>query len=119
MSTQEVINEVPDSPKAEAVAALDSVVEEAVKLFDVLKKAVKTTAQDVTSLMVVHVDKETRQHMDLLVESGAAKSRSEAATVLMHEGAQAKQALFKKIARTNDQITALKTQMQSLIASNS
>lgn len=91
-----------------------AVLDEAVKFVEVLGTALVNTAQDVTNLMLVKVDAETRHYMDMLVATGAAKNRTQAANALLQEGVDAKLPLFEKIERTHEQITALKSQLRSL-----
>ncbi|MCU0521304.1 MAG: hypothetical protein MUF84_11505 [Anaerolineae bacterium] len=106
-STSEATSEI-----GEAVAA---VVNETVKFVDSLGRALLVAAQDISSLMVIRVDGETREHLDLLVDAGAAKSRRDAAATLLVEGIQAKGATFDRIAQTQAQIKELKQQVRSLI----
>ena len=106
------INDGESSEIAEAVAA---VVTEAVRFVDSLGRAILAAAQDVSNLMVIQVNAETRQHLDLLVDAGAAKSRRDAAETLLGEGIKAKGTTFDRIKQTKSQIQELRQQIRSLI----
>ena len=105
----------PSSATSEIGEAVAAVVTESVKFVDALGKALLVAAQDISNLMVIKVDAETREHLDLLVDAGAAKSRRDAAATLLAEGIQAKGATFDKIAQTQAQIKELRQQVRSLI----
>jgi hypothetical protein len=132
MSTETVVEEdVVKEPEVEAVDAcecskgqkaecskitisLTEVLEETTKLFEVFGRAIVTTTQDITNLVVVHADEDMRRRMDLLIQSDVAKNRSEAAEFLMAEGIAAKRPFFEKVERTKAQISALEEQLRSL-----
>ncbi len=95
--------------------AFGAVVDDAVRLLDTLGKALVSTAQDVSNLMVIRVDADTREHLDLLVDAGIAESRSKAAVSLLSDGIQAKQAVFARIRRTQEQIAELRRQARALV----
>ncbi len=115
-SVQEVAAETAEATAATEpkVDPLADVVRDVEKLATTIGRALILTAEDVTGLMVVKADSEMRHRLDLLVKSGAVKTRSEAANVLLKEGAQAKQTLFEKIDRTQEQIESLRAQLRSL-----
>jgi hypothetical protein len=94
--------------------ALTKIVDETAKVMEALGKALIKTAQDVSNLMVVPVDKVTRAQLDLLVEAGVAESRMKAAASLLKESVQSRQEIFEKVEKTRAQIAALKTQLHSL-----
>ena len=118
--------EVVESPETEAAPesagvtlSFNKIVDETAKAMDLLGKALIKTAQDVSNLMVVPVDKVTRAQLDLLVEAGVAETRTKAATSLLKESVQSRQEIFEKVEKTRAQITALKDQLQSLVGSAS
>lgn len=110
MQEQTTAPEEAESP----TPGFGSVLEETAKLFELMGRAIVTTAQELTNQMVVPVDKETRQCMDLLIQTGAVKTRTEAATFLLNEGIKANSPLFEKIVRTNAQINSLREQLRSV-----
>jgi hypothetical protein len=107
--------EVKDKPASSMSDAINAVVNETVKLVDSLGRALVTTAEDVSSLMVIKVDAETREHLDLLVEGGLASNRRQAAKKLIHEGLEMKEETFERIRRTKTQIVELRKQMRNLV----
>jgi hypothetical protein len=95
--------------------ALNSVVDETTRFLDSLGRVVAMTAQDFTKLMIIHVDDETREHLDLLVDAEIAENRHEAAVGLLKEGIEVKAPLFDRIRRTKSQVVQLQKQMRSLV----
>lgn len=104
-----------DHPRGELETAFQEVVNETTCFFDSLGRAVAMTAQDVTKLMIIHVDDETREHLDLLVDAEIAKNRHEAAIKIIREGIEARSPLFDRIRRTKSQIGDLREQMRTLV----
>jgi len=115
---EEKITETAET-ESTAPTAFDNLMKDTVKFLGSLGKAIVTTAQDVSSLMLVNVDADTREQLDLLVDSGVAESRREAAAVLIQEGLQNRNTVFDKIRQTNMQIAALRQQMRTLVGGQS
>jgi len=111
----------PEAPLEGATAApsFTAIVDVTAKAMDALGKALIKTAQDVSNLMVVPVDKVTRAQLDLLVEAGVAESRGKVAASLLKESVQSRQEIFEKVEKTREQIAALKQQLHSLVGSAS
>jgi len=116
MTEEKVVEaEVNDSTMSDVSDAIAVVVDETVKVIDSLGRALVTTLQDVSSLMIIKVDVDTREHLDLLVDAGVAKSRGKAASQLIEEGINATEVTFDRIRRTRAQIGELRRQMRSLV----
>ena len=116
MTEEKVVEaEVNDSTMSDVSDAIAVVVDETVKVIDSLGRALVTTLQDISSLMIIKVDAGTREHLDLLVDAGVAKSRGKAASQLIEEGINATEATFDRIRRTRAQIGELRRQMRSLV----
>ena len=116
MTEEKVVEaELNDSTMSDVSDAIAVVVDETVKLFDSLGKALVTTLQDVSNLMIINVDAGTRERLDLLVDAGVAKSRGKAAAQLIEEGINATEVTFDRIRRTRAQISELRQQMRSLV----
>ncbi len=107
--------ELNDEVKTDVADAITAVVNETVKFLDTLGRAVCTVTQDITNLMVIPVDAETRGHLDLLVNTGAAHSRREAAVALLKDGIEAKDAAIDRARQTQAQIQELRQQLRSLV----
>ncbi len=108
------VEHTADSPHVEGVT-LEELVDDAVSLVEAVGKAVVTTAQDVSQLMVIRTDAEMRERLDLLVEAGVVKSRRAGARAMIQEGIEAKLPLFEQIEQTQERIAALKGQLRSLV----
>jgi hypothetical protein len=127
MNEEKVVDvEVVETSEAEAAPEsvgvtlpFNKIVDETAKLMESLGKALIKTAQDVSNLMIVPVDKVTRAQLDLLVEAGVAETRTKAATSLLKESVQSRQEIFDKVEKTRAQIASLKEQLHSLVGSAS
>lgn len=129
MDEEKVVDvEVIETPVAEAAAApanasnvpsFNMILGETAKVMEAVGKALIKTAQDVSNLMVVPVDKVTRAQLDLLVEAGVAETRTKAAASLLKESVQSRQEIFEKVEKTRAQIATLKQQLHSLVGSAS
>ncbi len=64
------------------------------------------------NVVMVRVNDDTLEHLDMLVEAELARSRSEAAALLISEGMKANQQLFSRIREITDQISALRSQLR-------
>jgi hypothetical protein len=98
---------------------LDAIVAEAVKFVESLGKAIASTIQDASDVMVVNVDKDTREQLDLLVDAGVVDSRREAASSLIKEGLKSREGVLGKIHDTKAQIAELRQQMRTAVSEQS
>ncbi|MBN1875024.1 MAG: hypothetical protein JXA33_12400 [Anaerolineae bacterium] len=99
--------------------SLDGVVNELDRLFESLGKAVVATVQDLSNLMIIRTDAETRNRMDQMVDAGLVENRRDAATMLIKEGLHAKGGVFEKIDRTSAQIAELRQQVRGIVGNGS
>lgn len=67
------------------------------------------------NVVMVRVNDETLAHLDMLVEAELARSRSEAAALLIGEGMKANAPLFERIRQITDQIAALRGQLRQSV----
>lgn len=67
------------------------------------------------NVVMVRVNDETLQHLDMLVEAELARSRSEAAAMLITEGMKANKQVFDRIREITDQIAALRSQLRDSV----
>ncbi|MFN7035021.1 MAG: hypothetical protein ACK4SN_01535 [Bellilinea sp.] len=70
------------------------------------------------NVVMVRVNDETLKHLDMLVEAEIAKSRSEAAALLISEGIKHNAELFSHIQQVTDQIIQLRNQLKKSILSD-
>lgn len=67
------------------------------------------------NVVMVRVNDDTLAHLDMLVEAEMARSRSEAAALLISEGMKANAPLFERIREITDQIAALRGQLRQSV----
>ncbi|MEA3309064.1 MAG: hypothetical protein U9Q70_06090 [Chloroflexota bacterium] len=84
-------------------------------LLAALGRATATKAEELSSLMLVRIDTETRTRIDQLITAGVVENRRQGAEFLLTAGVQAKEQLFKQVAATEDKIHALHQQLRSLV----
>lgn len=72
-------------------------------------------AEDITGLIVVRTDKAQRDQLDMLVKSGATRTRAEGLKMLTDAGVKAREAMFKRIEATQAQIETLKQGLKGLV----
>jgi hypothetical protein len=63
----------------------------------------------------VRVNDDTLRHLDMLVEAGVCKSRSESAAFLINAGVNSSQELFAKIGAITSQIADLRSQLREMV----
>lgn len=119
MREEKVVDVEVEAVEDGGPSPFDVVIDEAAKLFESLGKAIVATAQDVTNLIVVPVDKQTREQIDMLVETGAAESRREVVISLLKEGLLSREDVFAKIEKTREQIASLKQQLRAVAGGQS
>ncbi len=101
------------TPNPEAIPG-DPLLRETARFIEAVGKGLITVAENLSSLMVIQVDGETRERLDMLVEAGVAKSRRAGAQALLAAGIENQNAVFAKIESTRVQISALKAQLRTL-----
>jgi hypothetical protein len=108
------VNDEELAPQAEP-APEPTLMDEAARMFKLLGRVIRITAEDISNLMILRLDQDVREHLDMLVEAGVAQDRPAAALALMAAGIQAKRPLFEKINQTQAQIAILEARMRSLV----
>jgi hypothetical protein len=81
----------------------------------VVGRAAGKAAENLSGLVVVHVEAKERADLDALVEAGLAKTRAEAALRLLADGVKTNDAFYQRVERTRNQIEALKGQLKGLV----
>jgi len=79
--------------------------------------ALGKAAEDITGLMIIQADGELRSKLDMLVESGAVRTRAEALKILYEAGLEKKEKIFASITETRAQIDSLKRRMREVSTS--
>jgi hypothetical protein len=67
------------------------------------------------NVVMVRVNNETLERLDMLVEAEIVKSRSEAAALLINEGAKSYADLFEKVREITDQIASLRSKLRETV----
>jgi hypothetical protein len=67
------------------------------------------------NVVMVRINDESLRYLDMLVEAEVAKSRSEAAALLINEGVNANQELFQQIGKVTEQIEALREHLRKTV----
>jgi hypothetical protein len=85
-------------------------------LGEALGVAMKTVLSDREYVVMVRVNKDTRDSLDHLMQAGLFKSRSEAAAFLLASGINAQSVLFDKIKDKTTEISRLQEELRNLIS---
>jgi len=85
-------------------------------LGEALGVAMKTVLSDREFVVMVRVNKDTRDNLDHLMQAGLFKSRSEAAAFLLASGIKAQSVLFDKIKDKTTEIGRLQEELRNLIS---
>lgn len=81
-------------------------------------QAVGKAAEDLTGLMIIRTDLDLRQKLDLLVESGAVKTRAEALKLMVQSGLKKNEKVMEQVEATREKINQLRQQLKSLVNNN-
>jgi hypothetical protein len=103
----------PQNPKESKTT--DPGLKNAWKQVENIGQALGDALQGRGNVVMVRVNDEALNYLDMLVEAEVVKSRSEAAALLISEGVQANQELFKKISQVTDQINALRQHLRQTV----
>jgi Arc/MetJ-type ribon-helix-helix transcriptional regulator len=78
-------------------------------------KAIKDSLTSRDNVVMVRVNDASREKMDMLVDAGIFKSRSECAAFLIHQGIQAQEILFDKLQNKVEQIQKIREELKGLL----
>ncbi len=104
-----------DEAKAKATPAPAQALKGAWKQVENIGQTLGEALQGRGNVVMVRVNDETLQHLDMLVEAELARSRSEAAAMLITEGMKANKQVFDRIREITDQIAALRGQLRESV----
>jgi len=85
-------------------------------LIGTVRDAVNRALKNRENVVMVRVSGEALRNLDMLVEAGITKSRSESVAFLVNEGIRASSQLFERIEELTSQITALRQQLSAIVA---
>ena len=80
-----------------------------------VRDAVSRALKNRDNVVMVRVSDEALRYLDMLVEAGITKSRSESAAYLVNEGIQSSSQLFGRIEEIIAKITALRQQLSAIV----
>lgn len=80
-----------------------------------IKKAVDRALASRNTVLTIRVNDECNKKLNMLVEAGLFKSRSESAAFLIQEGIKKQKSLFDKISNKLDEIGQIKQELQTII----
>jgi Arc/MetJ-type ribon-helix-helix transcriptional regulator len=89
----------------------------AAKTAESLKKVWDKTLSSRNTVLTIRVDDDSNDKMNMLVESGIFKSRSESAAFLIKEGIQKQEPLFSKISSKLEKIEKIRAELAGIVAS--
>jgi len=88
----------------------------AVKTAESIRKVVDKALASRNTVLTIRVNDECNRKMNMLVDSGLFKSRSESAAFLIQEGIKNQGALFNKISSKLDEIEKIKGELQKVVS---
>ncbi len=95
--------------------SVDPTLKSAWKQVENIGQALGDALQGRGNVVMVRINDESLRYLDMLVEAEVAKSRSEAAALLINEGVNANQALFQQIGEVTKQIEALRQHLRKTV----
>lgn len=104
-----------DEAKAKSAPAPAQALKGAWKQVENIGQTLGEALQGRGNVVMVRVNDETLQHLDMLVEAELARSRSEAAAMLITEGMKVNKQVFDRIREITDQIQALRSQLRDSV----
>ncbi|MFC2160911.1 hypothetical protein ACFLRX_04585 [Acidobacteriota bacterium] len=86
------------------------------KTAESIKKVLDRTLSSRNTVLTIRVDDESNQKLNMLVDSGIFRSRSESAAFLINEGIKSQESLFSKIAAKLVKIDKIKMELSSIVS---
>ena len=88
-----------------------------VKLEDVKEvgKAIKDSLTSRDNVVMVRINDDSREKMDMLIDAGLFKSRSECAAFLIHQGIAAQEPMFGKMKEKVEKIQKIRDELKDLL----
>jgi Arc/MetJ-type ribon-helix-helix transcriptional regulator len=88
----------------------------AVKTAESIRKVVDKALASRNTVLTIRVNDESNRKMNMLVDSGLFKSRSESAAFLIQEGIKNQGVLFSKISSKLDEIEKIRGELQKVVS---
>lgn len=87
----------------------------AVKTAESIKKAIDKPLSSRNTVLTIRVNEESNKKLNMLVDAGLFKSRSESAAFLIEEGIKSQEPLFSKITDKLETIDKIKEELKTII----
>jgi hypothetical protein len=88
----------------------------AVKTAESIKNAIDKALQSRNTVLTIRVNEESNKKLNMLVESGLFRSRSESAAFLIEQGIRSQEPLFSKITNKLETIEKIKEELKGIIS---
>ena len=88
----------------------------AVRTAESIKKVIDKALASRNTVLTIRVNDESNQKMNMLVDSGLFKSRSESAAFLIQEGIRSREDLFGKIEGKLKKMDKIKEELKSIVS---
>jgi len=88
----------------------------AVKTAESIKNAIDKALEARNTVLTIRVNDDSNKKLNMLVDSGLFRSRSESAAFLIEQGIKAQEPLFNKIANKLETIEKLKEELKKIIS---
>jgi Arc/MetJ-type ribon-helix-helix transcriptional regulator len=88
----------------------------AVRTAESIKKVIDKALASRNTVLTIRVNDESNQRMNMLVDSGLFKSRSESAAFLIQEGIRSREDLFGKIEGKLKKMEKIKEELKSIVS---
>jgi Arc/MetJ-type ribon-helix-helix transcriptional regulator len=88
----------------------------AVKTAESIRKVVDKALASRNTVLTIRVNDECNRKMNMLVDAGLFKSRSESAAFLIHEGIKNQEVLFCKISTKLDKIEKIREELKKVVS---
>ncbi len=93
----------------------DSVGRFATRTFESIKQTIDKTLDSRNTVLTIRVNDDANKKLNMLVDTGIFKSRSESAAFLIEEGIKHQAGLFKKISEKLEKIGKIKDELKDII----
>jgi predicted transcriptional regulator len=98
----------------ERLAFHESQLDQGVRYYEYASEKLKEKGKR-SNVITVRLDDETLQRLDDLVSAGVAQSRSQAASMLINEGINAKSELFNEVRKHNEEVSNSRQRLQRIL----
>jgi len=95
----------------------DQVERFATKTAESIKKAIDKALESRNTVLTIRVNDESNKRLNMLVECGLFKSRSESAAFLIEEGIKRQKSLFEKISSKMQEMEKIKSDLHEIVES--